>query len=251
MARKGKGYQGLMRRRTDEQAVADHNAKLQTLKSLCEDYDQGRIEYVFLIATEVQNILTEGRRAVELRGKVTFPSPEDKDNPKILSAYFPLTAIRLQNEPLLGSFKPVIEMSSTSWRRLKFSVWWNEVVFRASAALPGTPPGMIPVNGSPSVPYADRERLNRRQVIQFLRNHRGAHSLEEFPAILDEIDSPSSWGGFVMQDEQTGQQYSTDDGSLPWQAGQLAAMTREIAGEVLAAFALNDWPKDAPLTSSE
>lgn len=237
MARKGKGYTGTKRSLSPAELEAAFEQELDILKALCEDFDNGRIEYAFLIATQIQKLLTEGQTAVRRRGAASFISPKSEDNPNILSPYYLLTGIELGGGlPPTGNFVPVYRSDRNEWEVLKFSKWWAEAVFRASAALPGTPPGLIPVNGTPSVPYEKRERLNRRQIIQILRDHRGSHSLEEFPEVLEEIDGPSSWGGFACVDEQTGQEYSTDDGTLHWNTGQLAATVRQIAWEVLVAF---------------
>ena len=186
-------------------------------------------------------MLTEGRTAIQRRGQCKFPSPAGEDRPTVLTAYSPLVMVRMNGgTPPCGEFRHQMDAMDApplgEWKMLQFKDWWSELIYRASAALPGSPPGMIPINGSPSVAWKDRERLNRRLVIQTLRNHRGAHSLDEFPAIMDEIDGPDSWGGFGFIDESTGEEVSTDNGGLAWGAGQLAAMSREIAAETLVAF---------------
>jgi len=238
MARKGKGYTGSHRKLSEAEKKADFEQDLDLLVSLCEDFDNGRIEYAFLIATQIQKILTEGQVAIQRRGSTSFPSPVSQDKSSSLSAHYLLTGFRLSGGPIAeGTFVPIFEMgTSAGWHKMKFSKWWAEPVFRASAAPPGTPPGLIPVNDSPTIPFEKRERLSRRLIIQTLRNHRGAHSLEDFPDLLEKIDGPDSWGGFGMIDEKTGQEFTTSDGTLDWKIGQLAATVRNIASEVLAAF---------------
>lgn len=239
MARKGKGYAGAHSQRSNEQLEAIFEENLGVLADLCAAYDDGKIAYVFLIATQLQTILTEGRVAIQRRGKVQFPSPISDDTPNNLAAHYLLTSIEIVGtDPPYGQFQPAYLMLNEAehWHYAKFSHWWAETVFRASAALPGATRGSIPVNDAPSVPYDERERLSRRLIVQTLRNHRGSHTLDEFPSILDEIDGPACWGEFSATDEATGTIYSTVDGTLKWKAGQLAATIRQIAWEVLVAF---------------
>lgn len=245
MSRKGKGYTGPQRRVTDEQSITRFEANLDRLSDLCEDYDRGRISYALPMAVEIHKLLTEGGAySTRRRSTVTYPSPADEDRESNLLAYFRLTFVRIasDNEGPFGTFIHAFEAGGTKIKAQKFKHWWNETVTRASAAVPGTPAGVIPVNDSPSVPFKDRARLNRRELIRLLRNSAGAHEGAEYPEILDEVDDPRSWGGFAMNDGNTGLVYSTDDGSLKWRAGQLAASTRQIAEEILIAFGRRTLP---------
>lgn len=246
MTRRGKGYQGTRRTFSDQQAEKRFDENLNRLSDLCFDYDAGRVSYALPIAVEIHKLLTEGGSySTRRRGTVMYPGPADRDSSTNLAAFYLLTMaqVRTENSRPTGGFLHQFVQLRDPVKQQKFKKWWNEVVYRASAAPPGTPPGMIPVNGSPTVPFDKRERLSRRELIAMLRNHAGAHDSNDYPVVLDEIDGPESWGGFEMQNSATGELVSTDDGSLEWTAGQLAASARQIAEEVLIAFGRRQLPK--------
>ncbi len=245
MSRRGKGYLGPKREFTDEQAEKRFEANLDRLDDLCSDYDKGRTSYALLIAVEVHKMLTEGgRHSTQRRSKVTYPGPDRKNSPKNLMPFYLLTVAQVTSTASkdFGTFLHEFDGRKSAPRLQKFKHWWNEIIFRAGAAPPGAPPGLVPVNGSPVVPFDERACLKRRELIAMLRNHAGAHDAKDFPLILDEIDGPNSWGGFAVQDAETGEIFSTDDGTLEWQTGQLAASARQIGEEVLIAFGRRPMP---------
>ncbi len=251
MARKGKGYQGRKRPVDDDEARQRFDQSLSLIEVCCAAIDEGHNAMALPLSVELSNVLTADGFATRKRGEVKFPSPSYEDHPTNMSAFHLLTGVTMSGAPPKGDFTPYALLGEDSgWNHLKFSKWWNEVVFRASNAKPGLPIGVIALRPEDQVPFDKRERLTRRLVVRTLRDHSAAHHLSEYPAILDEIDGPSSWGGFGFQDESTGTTYSTDDGSMEWGRGQLAAMIREIAEETLIAFGRRALPAppqdDAP-----
>lgn len=240
---RSKKYEGEVRQLTDEADARRHAETLTRIEHLCEDFDKGRYSYSLPLAVEISKFLTEGKAATRERGKVQFPSPDRQDKPTYLSAFYPLTTVCLEGRT--GRFEAAVVASCPEgWRMMKFKDWWGETVYRASAAKPGTPPGLLPVNREDQVPFAKRERLNRRQLVKLMRDKAGAHNSGEYPAVLEDIDGPDSWGGFAVQNGETGETLTTDDGSLEWTVGQLAASIREIAGEILVAYGRASLPPD-------
>jgi hypothetical protein len=132
---------------------------------------------------------------------------------------------------------------------MPFRVWWNrDIIYQASAAEPGTPPGLIPVNDTPVVPYEKREKVTRMQLVHLLRNKMAAHQPSEIPELLEELQSSNSWAAFGC-DTPDGH-LSTLDGSLTVAVGPLPAMMRQITHELLIAYGRDDPPPDKPTSAA-
>lgn len=240
MAGRGKRYGGQTRKISSGQDEARLEETLDRIEDLCSHFDTGFRSYALLIAVDVFKALDEGRAATIRRSKHEFPSPAIEDEPENLAAYFPLTCAFLGDAG--GSFEAlIVKGAPDGWKRLRFNDWWREVIYRESAGGAGF--GGIPVNDAPAIEYEKRRRLTRGEIIKLMRDKAGAHHAANYPTILDDFDAPTSWGGFSIQ-TAGGKVLSTDDKTLPWSVGQLAACTREIAGELLVAYGRRDLPPE-------
>lgn len=232
------------RKLSEAELLASFDQGLSTLAQLAKVYDEGYAPICFLMATEIHKLLTENNAAVKLRGTRTFTTVDYGDDTKMLNAMYKLTGAIVGGDPERVDFVPDFYLSTVAITRqamnLKFKVWWNDdIIYRASAAVPGTmPPGMIPVNDTPSVPYEKRERMNRRDFIAMLRNKLGAHQSQDMPHLLDELEDARSWSSFSVQTQD--RVLSTDDGSLPVGVTNIAAMTRQICHEIIIAYERKD-----------
>lgn len=237
-------------RKLDEsELLASFDQSLTTLVQLVGVYDGGYAPIALAMATEVHKILTENNAAVKLRGSRVFTTVAYEGEGRMLNAMHKLTVARVCGNPPQLDFVPAFYSGppASSTLRLKFSDWWNkDAIYRASAALPGTAPGLIPVNGSPTVPFAKRESINRRDFVSLLRNKLGAHQAADMPNLLDELNESRSWGDFAV-DTDSGLK-STHDGSLTTGTGIMAAMMRQITHEVLVAYGREDNGPSAPAT---
>lgn len=240
MAGRGKRYGGQTRKLTSEQDERRLEDTLDRIEDLCNHFDAGYRSYALLIAVDVFKALDEGRAATIRRGRHDFPSPAIEDEPENLAAYFPLTCAFLGAGG--GSFEPLIVAGAPDgWKSLRFNDWWREVIYRESAGGAGL--GGITVNNAPAIDYDKRRRLTRGEIVKLMRDKAGAHHSADYPTILDDLDAPTSWGGFSIQTDG-GKVLSTDDNTLPWYVGQLAACAREIAGELLVAYGRRTLPPD-------
>lgn len=222
-------------------SLQDEN--LTTLQKLAEIYDGGYPPIVFAMATEALKLLTENKASMKARASVRFPSYLRPGEERSLSAIHRLTGVQLGGEPPKLTFVPIFwfgEGHVLSGPRVEFKVWWNrEPIYRASAAIPGGPPGQIPVNGSPSVPFVNRLTVSRFTLIHMLRNKQGAHQASELPVLLDELDHTSNWADFGVE-MPDGSALTTWEGTLPIVAGPVAAMMRQITHEILEAYGRDD-----------
>jgi hypothetical protein len=229
---------------------------LDTLQQLVRVYDAGYSIIAFAMATEIQKILGENAWTVKLRGRLRFGSTVPDQGRSQLNAFHPLVGARVGGVDPEVTYLPTFMMPDREGqpvRALEFRIWWNrEVVYRASAAVPGTlPRGAIPVNDTPVHPFDDRTSLTRRQVIGMLRDKLGAHQDDELPSVLDDLQDGLDIGfGVRMPD---GSERNTFDGSLKIAVPPLPAMVRQIAHEVLVAYGRHDPPppdSEGPTKSS-
>lgn len=224
------------RRLTPSELLAAFETGLNTLEHLGKIYDSGFSPIAFQLATEIHKILTENSTATQLRGQMDFESPDHGDESRMLNALHKLTMARISGDPPVLDFLPAFaEETGIPTRKLKFRDWWNrDIIYRASAAPVGTPAGMIPVNASPSVPFDERDKVTRRELISLVRNKAGAHQEKDYPVLLEEMDHSAGWGSFGAS-TPTGE-FSTDDGSLVTQTTIIPAMVRQISIELLRAY---------------
>jgi len=221
---------------------------LDTLAELVAVYDNGYSPIVFQIAVEIQKILCEGGLAARLRGERKFlSSANDVDDGNLMPRY-PLVAGRVGGRPPELQYLPAFLSpgeNAEKPRSLPFREWWGrEAIYRASAAEPGSAPGMIPVNDTPNVPFAKRETLTRREIIGMIRDKLGAHQDNELPTVLDDLQSGLNYVAIIYQDDD-GREWHTDNGTLPISIPPIAAMVRQIAHEVLVAYDRADSPAAA------
>jgi hypothetical protein len=228
------------RSRSTDELLASFEQSLTTLQHFARLYDSGYAPVVFAIATEIHKILVENNAAMRLRGELAFTSPDHGDVSNMLNALHKLTGAQVGGHPPAIEFLPAFRLEdAVPLTKMKFRDWWNrDVIYRASAALPGTPAGMIPVNDSPSVPFQDRETLTRRELIELVRNKLGAHTESEFPILLEELDEARSWGGFAI--ETPDGVFDTDNGTLLVKVSVLPATVRQICHELLVAYGRQD-----------
>lgn len=227
------------RKMTQGELLALFEQSLNTLLHLVSIYDGGFHPIALQIATEVHKILTQGGEAAALRGSRTFTTIDFGDDQRMLNSMHKLVAARIGGMPPQIDFIADFQMGQGPLINLKFKEWWNQdIIYRASAAVPGTPAGMIPVNDTESVPFNKREAINRRDFVALLRNKLGAHQDDDMPILLEQLEETRSWGGFVV--ETPDGVLSTDDGTLKTGATIMAAMMRQIAHEVLIAYGKSD-----------
>lgn len=215
-------------------------AELDNLASLAVVYDQGQVRIITSMATVVKTILTENAAAMRERKLRIFKGPAATHSRRTLSAMHKLTIAKFGVKEL--TFEPYFYISKSPLEKeMKFKEWWNkDIVYQASAARPGIPPGVIPLDPRLQVPYERREKLTRLQLVGLIRNKFGAHLDRETPVILEEINNPIGWASFSVQTE--GVVLSTDDGTLPVKIGPLPAMIRQIVHELLVAYGRSDPP---------
>jgi len=231
-----------VRQLSDSDLLNSFGQSLDTLAHLANIYDGGFAPISLAMATEVRKILTENVAATRLRGAMSFTTPLGVDDPRNLSSMNKLTIARLGGNPPALTFLPQFYMPQPEQLvALPFRDWWNkDVIYRASSAPKGTPAGMIPVNGSPTVPFDKREKITRMGLVNLLRNNLGAHQTAEMPELIDVLEEARSWGNFAMGTPDG--MLSTDDGSLKALVTPMSAMMRQISHELLVAYGRSDPP---------
>ena len=156
----------------------------------------------------------------------------------MMQQYLRMKAEHPEDGQPIVNFVPAFQVFAERWaeaRELRFREWWNEAVYRAGAAKPGTDPLMIPLREPDQVPYEKRQTLSRMGLVSLLRNKLGGHSDDEWPLLLDELHKVNSFGVALTFDTPRGM-FSTRDGTLTMRTGPLPAMIRQIAEETLIAF---------------
>lgn len=230
------------RRLSDAELLELFDGSLDTLQHLARVYDEGHSPIAFLMATEITKLLTENSAAIKLRGTRLFPTIPDAHDERVLNAIYKLTGARLGGDPPTVTFMPKFQLPEPDpVVELPFKDWWNrDIIYRASAAPPGTPAGLIPVNDSPTIPYHKREKVTRMKLVSLLRNKLGSHQDAEMPRLLDELDESKNWGSFGIDTPEG--TLSTDDGTLKIAVRLMPAMMRQICHEVLVAYQRHDPP---------
>jgi hypothetical protein len=233
---------------TDEELAEHARQNLQTIRDLCALYDTSKHYIAFALATEVHKFLTTGSN-VRLRGSKRFPTLQDDYSKRNLLNEHKLIRFRVYSGSGSGppslECRPAFPDTPFPVKPLKFREWWDQdVIFRASAApLDWKNPITVPVQEADQVPYHKRRRLIRRTFVEQTRNKFGAHLDRDVPELLDELQRKESLG-IVLAVNIDGTMFNTADGSLKMRVGPAAAMMRQIAHEVLAAYDLPD-PADA------
>lgn len=237
MSRKAKQLD-FTRARTANELDAVLSQGLDTLEQLSSVFDGGYSPIAFLMAVEINKILVENDRAIKSRGTIKFRSWAVQENEENLLPQSSLISMEYRQEA--GSrpglvYEPNFKKSD-EWRELPFREWWSrEIIWRAGAALPGTPGDLIPVNGAPSVPFNERVKYSRREMIKLLRDKMGAHVEKDVPHLLEELQSHQSWGVGVVIETPHGV-FSTSDGTMNILITPVAAMVRQIAHELLTSY---------------
>jgi hypothetical protein len=228
---------------SENELLAMFDQSLTTLSFLTKTYDDGRYPNALLMAVEVHKLLTQGGPAMRLRSLRNFTTIDFlNDEQRMLNAMHKLVVVRIGGELPQIDFFAAFQIGEARLVTLSFKEWWNnDVIYRASAALPGSRPGWFPVNDAPSVPFQSRQAINRRDFVALFRNTRGAHQDDEMPILLEELEETRSWSGFSIGTPDGA--LSTDDGTLKTGASIMAAMMRQIAHQLLIAYGRDD-PKD-------
>lgn len=237
MARKSNS-QFQHRKLDEEEMQAAINDSLSNLSITAKVYDEGHAPIAYVMATLISWLMTANGAPAKIRAGKKFHSPTEEFPRGALSVYQPLILTAMGGPTPSASHIPSFYLPPRSLKSLSFSEWWEkDVIYRAGAAPRGTmPPGSVPVNSAPLVPFDEREKLVRREFIKLIRDKRGAHPDQEWPSILDDVQEP----GFGMMIETPEGLLSTVDGTLPIIAAPLGAMVRQIAHEVLIAYGIND-----------
>lgn len=215
--------------------LAHLRSSIETIRQLAKIFDQGHPPAAFLIATEIMKVLVENSAAVRARGKIIFLSWATEENDDNILPQNSLIYMSAKTDPPDARYEPNF-LTNDRPHDLNFREWWSrETIWRAGAAPPGMRNDMFPVNGSPSVPFAQRERLTRMSFTKLVRDKLGAHVEKDMPHLLDELQSSRGWGVNVVLQTPQGP-LRTADGSLPITVTPAAAIMRQIAHEVLISY---------------
>ncbi|MGD9980395.1 MAG: hypothetical protein AB7H66_06550 [Hyphomonadaceae bacterium] len=210
---------------------------LQVLSGMCKIYDEGNRAMAFGMSTEMLKILTDGGVSTRVRGSLRFPTVAFETSDRNLMPEIKLVGLRVGGDPVQAEFFPVDIDAPRPPQFLKFRDWWRgDVIYRAGAAKPDAARGMIPLLADNQVPYELRRKLVRQELVETMRNKIGAHTDAELPEVLFELERENPFGIGAEIATPSGL-LSTYDGSLSLRRGPLAALTRRIAAEVLAAYA--------------
>lgn len=221
---------------SDEQLISHVTSSIETIRQLCHIFDGGHPYIAFTLASELHRVLTVGGVAIQLRGTRTFPTQARQLDPTNLLPENKLIAVQTGGDPPALSFVPTLDAGAGETVRIAFKDWWNrDPIYRAGVIQPGSNPTMIPLSSGEHVPLPERQVLFRRTFIELMRNKLGAHLDIDQPELLNELQRSSAFGADFGVGTPTGM-LSSADGSLPMLVGPAAAMTRQIAHEVLKAF---------------
>ena len=231
-----------MIKQSERELISHIENTVLILKHMCKVFDDGSPYICFSMATEVEKILTSNSVAVDYRSKKLFPSPISNPN---YGENNLLAEHRLIEAQILGDIPTVdfLPVFRNQWQpeNLKFVEWWNrDIIFRAGAAKPGSPPGYLPPTEAEEVPYKRRSKLTRREFVDQMRNKLGAHIDAEVPELLNDLQKSSSFGITFAMARPDGSEVSTSDGTLPTRVGPAAAMMRQISHELLVAYGSAD-----------
>ncbi len=225
---------------------------IENLRSLCDSFDQGKVSFSGLIALQVHKILCEGM-ATKIRRKITFPTSRWDSPENNMMPYAPLIGLELAGNPLCAKFLPKFMMGDDKSDLLKndilpFQEWWtSDVIYRAGPAKPGSDPRMIPLKIEDQVPYRKRKKITRLNLITMVRQKLGAHTENEYPILMDELNSSAYMGIDAESVEQDGSLKSISNGQIKVIMSPLEGSVRQIAEETLVGFdsadvvALNAW----------
>lgn len=231
-------------RQTAAQLQEHFEGSLRNLEGMCQLYDAGNPYIAFSLATEIKSILTENSEAVRSRNGVRFPTVADQgDLRRNIAASVKLLRLRFQGEadPEGGqravlTFEPARVHGEVKTVYLPFREWWGRDIIYCSTALPAPrPPGRIRGDGQ-FIPWEQRVKMRRRDLIELVRNKFGAHVADEIPEVLDVLQRSNMMGvefGILPPENQLG----APPREPPRIAvGAAAAIVRAIAEEVLIAY---------------
>lgn len=236
------------RKVTDLESLADFADGLKTLRELAGVYDSGHTSIILLMAVEVHKLLTEHPSSMKLRGTIYFNGPRDYFDNSILNVVNKLIVARI-DAGLVTCIPFFYKRGHEPLDPMAFREWCSrDSIYIASAAVEGSPPGFVPVNGSPAVAFEKRERLTRRKLVELIRNKRGAHYDHEIPVLMDELEDYKYL--YSVRVESGGRTLNTDDGSLPVFVGPLRPMMRQVVHELLCAYGIDDASSNNELGSN-
>lgn len=236
-----KGNDDRRRRRLTDEELSDHvRSSLQSIMKLCAIYDGGHPYIIFTISNDVARFISI-KENIRLRVAKTFLTIDIDHHPENVAPYHKLIAVQLNGAdppdvPQLECIPRFRGGLPNPTKKLDFVNWWSrDVIFRASAAPAGFPPGNLPTRAEDTVPFAKRPVFTRRTFITLMRNTLGSHLDPGTPEALDQLQKAQSLGiGF--QCTVGARVVNSFDGSLPTKTSPAAAMVRQIAHELLAAY---------------
>jgi hypothetical protein len=210
---------------------------LRNLEALCRDYDGGRPYVAFAMATEVHRILIANNLAKELTEQRVFRTQVGTGDEnlmpetKLIWGEIKFNGIYPEQiEELYAKFVPVLGREKHA-THVAFDVWWaGDTIFREGASWTQ--------DGQPK----PRFTLTRKELVKMMRDKLGAHLDTAIPEELDHLQRALSFGadlGFVIprKDQDRIYEVSIANGLLPVIVSPGAAMMRQIAFEVLEAYA--------------
>jgi hypothetical protein len=238
-----KSKNGPTRKLTEKEVEEHARHTLETIRQICTVYDGGNAYIAFTLATEVSKFLTTTSN-VKVRGTKKFPTLQDDYSNRNLLSEHKLIATRCyagdnNNRPRMECH-PAYLSTPYPVTMLSFRDWWNhDVIYRASAAPRGWTPLTVPARPEDQVPYDKRQTIVRRIFVEMTRNKFGAHLDAETPELLDNLQRTESLG-IIFAVNLNGSVFNNADGSLGMVIGPAAAMMRQIAHEMLAAYGVAD-----------
>jgi hypothetical protein len=243
-----------MYRQTEAEMAQHIEESVRNMEGMCGLFDSGNAYIAFSLAAEIHKVLTTGQNIALFRADMRFPTVSFEYSPGNLAAEHKLImadqhAHSDQNPPVYIDFIPASADGSFPIKWLSFRDWWNrDVIYRASAAPPGTPVGRIPTDERAQVPKNKRKTFSRRELIEAIRNKLGAHLDRHIPEELNQLQKAHAFG-ISIRVTVDGKTLDTLDGSMPMKTGPGAAMVRQIAHEVLEAFRLKKVEPRTPDTN--
>jgi hypothetical protein len=230
-----------MYRQTEAEMAQHIEESVRNIEGMCGLFDGGNAYIAFSLAAEIHKVLTTGQNIALFRAGMRFPTISFEYSPRNLAAEHKLIMAEQhahsdQNPPLYVDFIPISRDGSFPIKWVPFRDWWNrDVIYRASAAPPGTPVGHIPTDERYQLPKNKRKTFSRRELIETIRNKLGAHLDRDIPEELNQLQKAHAFG-ISIRAAIDGKTLDTIDGTMPMKTGPGAAMVRQIAHEVLEAF---------------
>lgn len=227
-------------------------ATLHAVRVLADAYDRGLPEIARELSTPLQRLLTDELIGTRERRKMKVLSrlyPVNSNNilKQSLATYLevnmntdgqPLTAdgrnmrVTCTHAPGFRALSAVVD------RWLPFKEWWNEPILIEGAASGSD----IPLDAAKQIPFSRRRKMNRREIIEVVRNKLGSHFDTELPGdawllqdplFVEHIEVAVDGGPQIIA-------LDTRPSQFVFTNHPLHAIVRHVAFEILESFAPDD-----------